>query len=208
MRLIRLNQLKRLIEAARTDRDKGRKDMIQAHIKKTSLLAVLALLVSASIQAQGGPPRRGGNSAIETAAEAFGLSEEQVDEIRKIRQERPNRDLTTEELQAWRNDRQAKIQGVLTDEQKAQVSELNSARETMRAFPGAMMLGLVDVPNRGRQAFQSYRNRRGPDASRGRQGRGFSQGRRGRSDNRSRGRNRGWKRGPQGPGRDRARGRR
>ena len=139
--------------------------MIRKHFKQICFVAAMTLTASVAASAQGGPPRRGGNNALEA------VTEEQVEQIRGIRRERPDRGLNTEELQAWRDGQQSKIQDVLTDEQKAKVAELDEARETLRAFPGALMLGLVDVPNRGRQGFGFNRNQGrggGPQARRGR----------------------------------------
>ncbi len=145
--------------------------MIRKHFKQICFVAAMTLTASVAVSAQGGPPRRGGNNALEAATEAFGLTEEQVEQIREIRRERPDRGSNREELQAWRDGQQSKIQDVLTDEQKAKVAELNEARETLRALPGALMLGLVDVPNRGRQGFGFNRDQgrgRGPQGWRGR----------------------------------------
>ncbi|MDE0104654.1 MAG: hypothetical protein OXN89_19945 [Bryobacterales bacterium] len=145
--------------------------MIRKHFKQICVFAVMTLTASIAASAQGGPPRRGGNNALEAATEAFGLTEEQMEQIREIRRGRPDRGLNREELQAWRDGQQSKIQDVLTDEQKAKVAELDAAREALRAFPGAVMLGLVDVPNRGRRGFGFNRNQGrggGPQGWRGR----------------------------------------
>ncbi len=177
-------------------------------IGRLSLAVPLVLAASVAAQAQGGPPGqgRGGQNAVKTTTEAFGLSEEQVEQIRDIRRERPERGMDREAAEAWREEQRSKIDAVLTDEQRAKVAEIGEARETLRAYPGALMLGLVEMPGRSQRGFGSFRNQgqRGPWAGRGRgsgQRPGFqSRGRRG-FDRRGGAERRG-------SGRDRGRGRR
>ena len=155
--------------------------MSTKHIKQVTLavIAVLALSVSAFAQ-----DRRGGrDSAAEAATEAFGFTEEQVDKIREIRRERPPRGQSEEERETWRADQQAKVDAVLTDEQRAKIAQLNEVREQMREYALAARMGLVEAPNRGR----SVRGKPSRDGNRARANRGRSGPNRGRRASRGRG---------------------
>ena len=148
------------------------------HIIRNFIISTIAVLALASTAlAQGGPERQRRGNLNDAAAESFGLTEEQTEQIREIRRERPNRDSDREEMAAWREERMAKIQAVLTDEQKAKVAEVEEARESMRNFAFAAMLGLVD----GQRGFGGQRGQqrggRGFDRGRDGQGRGFAGGR-------------------------------
>ena len=174
--------------------------MITKRTKQIAPVAALMLAASAGALAQGGPPGpgRGGNNAVQVAGEAIGLSEEQMEQIREIRRARPGRGLDQDSMQSWRDEQRAKIQAVLTDEQRAKVAELEDAMEAMRALPGAMMLGLVEAPGRGQRARVSRGS--GPGGARGGWNRGRDRGRnprfapRGRGGpNRGRGADRRWR---------------
>ena len=150
-------------------------------------IAVLGISVTAF--GQDSPPNRGRGNPVQAAIEAFGLTEEQVDQIREIRRERPPRDQSREERQAWRQERTSQIQAVLTDEQKENVEEAEAAAAKMRALAGAAFLGLTDVPfpNPGVRGGRA----RGPSG-----GRAFRDARRFRRGSALRRGGRGW----QGPG--------
>ena len=160
--------------------------MSPQHIKQVALAAIAVLAMSVTAFAQDDQRRRGRDrgDAAEAATEAFGFTEEQVDKIREIRRERPPRGQSDEERQAWRAEQQAKVEAVLTDEQKAKIADLNEMREKMRDFAIAARMGLVDAGGRGRDSARS-RDRRG--GNRARQGQGRRGPSRGRSANRSRG---------------------
>ena len=173
--------------------------MSTQHIKQVALAAIAALAMSTSAFAQDDQRNRGrdrGNAA-EAATEAFGFTEEQVDKIREIRRERPPRGQSGEERQAWRAEQQAKVEAVLTDEQKAKIAELNEMREKMRDFAIAARMGLVDAGGRGRGSARARDPRGGNRARDGRGRRGPSRGRsanRGRGPDRRPGSNRGGRR--------------
>ena len=111
--------------------------MSTRHIKQIALAAITAMAMSASAFAQDDQRKRGRDrgAASEAATEAFGFTEEQMDKIREIRRERPPRGQSGEERQAWRAEQQAKVEAVLTDEQKAKIADLNEMREKMRTLP-------------------------------------------------------------------------
>lgn len=159
--------------------------MTTQHIKKVTfaVIAVLALSVSAFAQDDRRGRERSRSGAGEAATEAFGFTEEQIDKIREIRRERSPRGQSDEEREAWRAEQQAKVEAVLTDEQKAKIARLNEVREQMRDYAVAARMGLVETPSRGRSAARSKGNRGGnrARASRGRpgpsRGRRFDRGR-------------------------------
>lgn len=170
--------------------------MTTQHIKQATfaVIAVLALSVSAFAQDDRRGRERSRSGAVEAATEAFGFTEEQIDKIREIRRERQPRGQSDEEREAWRTEQQAKVEAVLTDEQKAKIARLNEVREQMRDYAVAARMGLVETPSRGRSAARSKGNRGGnrARASRGRPG--PSRGRRfdrGRGPDRRRGASRG-----------------
>ena len=172
------------------------------HIKQVAVAAIAVLAMSASAFAQDDQRRRGrdrGDTA-EAATEAFGFTEEQMDKIGEIRRERPPRGQSDEERQAWRAEQQAKIEAVLTAEQKAKIADLNQMRENMRDFAIAARMGLVEAGGRGRNSARARDSRGGNRARASRGRRGPS---RGRSANRGRGPDRrpGQNRGGRGAGR-------
>ena len=156
------------------------------HAKRTIFATFLLLAVAGTAIAQDEPRRRGPGSAIEAARETLALTDEQVDQIREIRRERPPRNADRDEVREWRDSQNAKLQDVLTADQKAKVQELEAQRQQMRALAGAAILGLAEM-ERGRRpgAFDrtgDNRDRRGfgADRSQGRPGwnrGGFGQGR-------------------------------
>ena len=165
-------------------------------------IAVLAATVTAF--AQDSPQARGRGNPVQAAIEAFGLTEEQVDQIREIRRERPPRDQSQEERQAWLQERTSKIQAVLTDEQKGKVEEAEAAAAKMRALAGARFLGLTDTarPNPGARGGRARGPRGGRafrDAGRFRRGTAFRRGGRGWQGPGFRGRRWGPPGGPGGP---------
>ena len=160
--------------------------MSKQHIKQVALTAIAALAMSTSAFAQDDQRKRGGDrgDATEAATEAFGFTEEQMDKIREIRRERPPRGQSGEERQAWSAEQRAKVEAVLTAEQKAKIAELNEMREKMRDFAIAARMGLVDAGGRGRDSARARDPRGGNRARAGRGRRGPS---RGRGANRGRG---------------------
>ena len=168
--------------------------MTPQHIKQVTFAVIAVLALSVSAFAQDDRRDRGRSGAVEAATEAFGFTEEQIDKIREIRRERQPRGQSDEEREAWRTEQQAKVEAVLTDEQKAKIARLNEVREQMRDYAVAARMGLVETPSRGRSAARSEGNRGGnrARASRGRPG--PSRGRRfdrGRGPDRRRGASRG-----------------
>ena len=162
------------------------------HTKRTFIVGIALMALSATAFAQPGPRNRGSDRVAEAVTEAFGLTEEQVEQIREIRQDRPERGQSREEIATWREGQQEKIQAVLTDEQKGKIAELVAARDTMRALAGASALGLVPS-DRGGPGFGSWQNRarQGDNRTRsGRSRRGTDRGARGKrgSDRGDRGR--------------------
>lgn len=155
------------------------------HIKQLAIAAIAAMAMSGSVFAQDDQGRRGrGGDVTEAATEAFGFTQEQVDKIREIRRDRPPRGQSGDERQAWRAEQQAKIEAVLTDEQRAKIADLNEMREKMRDFAIAARMGLVDAGGRGRASARAT-DRRGGNRARGGRGRGGPS--RGRGANRGRG---------------------
>ncbi len=138
------------------------------HTKQAITITIAVLVASIAAFGQNGPRNRARANVVKPAVEAFGLTEEQVDQIREIRRERPPRNQSREDFQAWRDEQRAEVQGVLTDEQKAQVAELEAAREKMRTYAGAAFLGLTDSPasprgmRPGRARFQRAGRRSRP----------------------------------------------
>lgn len=161
----------------------------------TRCIAVILTVLGASVAALGqeAPARPGDGSPFRAAIDALDLTDEQVAQIREIRRERPDRDKDQEERTAARDGQRARIQEVLTEEQRAKVGELESAGEQMRAYMGAVLLGLAEAPGR-RGGFGAFQDR------------GRRDGRQMRSDRRGRGRPgpRRWN-GRRGPGDDRSR---
>ena len=116
------------------------------HTKQAIAITIAVLVASIAAFGQDHPRNRGRTNVMKSTVEAFGLTGEQVDQIREIRSQRPPRNQSREDFQDWRDDQQAKMQDVLTDEQKAKVAEFEAAREKMRAYAGAAFLGLTDAP--------------------------------------------------------------
>ena len=155
------------------------------HSKRVAIGAFLLLAVSATALAQNPQGRRGpGAGAIEAARDTLGLTDEQIDRISEIRRERPPRGQDREESRAWRDDQRAKLQDVLTDDQKSKLAELQEQRRTMHALAGAAILGLAEMEREGRdrgsraRGFGADRSRFGPgpgwnSRGRGRSNRGF-----------------------------------
>lgn len=168
--------------------------MSTQHIKQVTLAAIAVLALSVSAFAQDRQRGRGG--VEEAATEAFGFTEEQVEKIREIRRERAPRGQSDEERETWRADQQAKVEAVLTDEQRAKIARLNEVREQMRDYALAARMGLVEAPNRSRSA--RGKSSRGGNRARANRGRsGPSRGRRasrGRGPDRRPGANRGGQR--------------
>ena len=186
------------------------------NIKRAAFVAVAVFGASiaafAQQEAEAGAQRRG--NPVSAAVEEFGLTDEQVDQISELRRRRPPRGQSREEAQAWRDEQTEKVRAVLTDEQRAKIDETREAASKMRAFAGAAVLGLADMPGRNRGAWGQ--GRRGPGAGRafrGRGGPGFGRGGRDRGGSgfrdRGRGRDRGGRSGRRGkPSGGRGQGRR
>ena len=184
---------------AETHRAEGNEDHNMNHTKQFIAIVIVALVASiaafgqedAQDDAREEARARGRGSVMEATVEAFGLTEDQVEQIHEIRRERPPRGQSREESQAWREEQRSKIQDLLTDEQRAKAAELEAAREQMRNYAGAVILGLTTAPgnrsgfgrDRGRGQRDSRRFRSG---NRGRSRGGFRRGSRDRSGQRSR----------------------
>ena len=136
--------------------------MSKQHIKQLAVAVVAVLALSGAAFAQGQGPR----GAVAAATESFGFTDEQMEQIRDIRNERAPRDQSREEREAWAAERRSKINAVLTDEQKAKVAQLNEMRAQMRDFAVAARMGLIDAP--GRSGFAA--GPRGGNRARSNQG--------------------------------------
>ena len=132
--------------------------MSTRHIKQVTLAVIAVLALSASALAHDRQRGRGG--VEEAAAESFGFTEEQVEKIREIRRERAPRGQSDDERESWRADQQAKVEAVLTDEQRAKIARLNEVREQMRDYALAARMGLVEAPNRSRLGLKPKQIRR------------------------------------------------
>ena len=168
---------------------------MMTNMRRTAIGSALVLLASwaAYAQEQEESGRQGrGAPAIEAAQEALGLTEEQVDQIREIRRERPPRGQSRDELQAWREERQGKVEGVLNADQKAKLADMEQSLQQMQAFAGARALGLLEGGPRGPAA----RGMRGPGSRAGQSARrrggrsGSGRGGKARADDRRPGRGR------------------
>ena len=124
--------------------------MIRPH---SIIFAIAALLTVATVaSAQDEPGTSGAPLAqIDTAREALGLSEQQIEQIREIRSERPSRGQSREELLALREDQQARIADLLTAEQRSELAEIEASRQQLRDLLGASMLSLAQVEREDRQ---------------------------------------------------------
>lgn len=151
------------------------------HTKHLFIAFSIALAASAAAFAQEAsePEKEKRGNPIAAAQEALGLSSEQRDQIREILRQRPPRQQSREEAAEWRENRREQVTGVLNEDQRAKLAELERARAQMGAVVGAAMLGLTEAPrpgnwgargraNRGGQAF---RGRRGPSPGYGGRGR-------------------------------------
>ena len=137
-------------------------------IRPLSTVAAIAaiLVVSAAAFAQADQRQRA-RASIDAATDALALSEEQLTQVREIRSARPPRGESRDEIQAWRDDQQAELAQVLTEDQTAKVAELEATREQMRALLGATMLGLAQTEREDREArFEHFRGDRGFGADR------------------------------------------
>ncbi len=124
--------------------------MIRPH---SIIFAIAApLIVATVVSAQDEPGTSGATLAqIDTAREALDLSEQQIEQIREIRSARPPRGQSREELQAWREDQQARVADLLTAEQRSELAEIEASRQQLRDLLGASMLSLAQVDREDRQ---------------------------------------------------------
>ena len=123
--------------------------MIRPH---SIIFAIAApLIVATVVSAQDEPGTSGGTLAqIDTAREALGLSEQQIEQIREIRSAAASRP-EPGELQAWREDQQARVADLLTAEQRSELAEIEASRQQLRDLLGASMLSLAQVEREDRQ---------------------------------------------------------
>ena len=129
------------------------------HKKQAIVVGLAVLATSMAALAQQNPQRR---QVIATAVEALGLSQDQVDQIREIRRERPEEGTKGPALRAWRQGQSAKLQKILTEDQKTKLAEIKASGPDTPTYAGAVMLGLA--PRQGQNSP--------PGAGRPGQGRG------------------------------------
>ena len=115
----------------------------------STVVAIAAILVVSAAAFAQAHQRQRARASIDAATDALALSEEQLTQVREIRSARPPRGESRDEIQAWRDDQQAELAQVLTEDQTAKVAELEATREQMRALLGATMLGTADSLSAG-----------------------------------------------------------
>ncbi len=107
----------------------------------------VALMLTATIAwTQNNPSAQERREAISAAVTAVGLSPDQVAAIREIRRQRPPEDADQRARRAWRQGQLAKVQAILTDDQKAKVAELQAGSADAKELDGAVRLGLTTRP--------------------------------------------------------------
>lgn len=111
-------------------------------------LAVLATSMAALAQQNQQNPQR--RQAIAAAVEALGLTQDQVAQIREIRRERPQEGTQGPELRSWRQGQSAKLQKILTEDQKTKLAEIKAAGPDTPTYAGAVMLGLAQRQGQNR----------------------------------------------------------
>lgn len=110
---------------------------------KTTVLAISLAALSTAAFAQNNPTAAQRREAISVAVEAIGLDRDQVAKIREIRRERPPEGADNPTRRTWRQGRIAKLEALLSDDQKAKVTEIKAAGADSKAFEGAVLLGLA-----------------------------------------------------------------
>ena len=154
-------------------------------------IGMVALSTAMTAFAQDGQRQRNRvRASVEAARDALGLTTEQIDRILEIRRERPARGQSWEQIDAWRESQLARVQSVLSADQKARLAEFGEGGERAFAAMGAVVLGLTRVSRAPRTAGAGRagagRGRRGSSAgSSGSGGRGPGQGRGGPSRSQS-----------------------
>ena len=120
------------------------------HKKQAIVVCVAVLVTSLVALAQQNQPNPQRQQAIAAATTALGLNQDQVAQIREIRRERPEEGTDRQALRAWRQGQSAKLQEILTEDQKAKLVEIKAAGPDTREYAGAVILGLAprQGPNR------------------------------------------------------------
>ena len=134
------------------------------------VMAGLPLLVMAQEESKG---KKGEGTRMEALQMELGLTDEQVSQMMELRSSMSPRGKARSEFLEQRDENRAKMQELLTDEQKEKLADLQPSPQRMRAAGQAMMLGLTEVPGQGRGSRFANRGR-------GRQMRPGSSGFRGR----------------------------
>ncbi len=139
------------------------------HTKQSAFVCAAVLGASLTAFAQDEPRERARNAnPVRAAQEALGLTQDQVNRIREIRRARPPRDQDHGEFREWRKQQQSKLQGVLNEDQKAKLADLEAARGKMRALMGASFLGLTEGQRPDRESLrQRSKGMRGSRGFRG-----------------------------------------
>ena len=106
----------------------------------TLLTVTLTAFAQQNKQNQRSPEER--REAMAAAVKAVGLSQDQMAKIREIRRMRPPEGTTGRDRREWVAGRLAKIQAVLTDDQKAKVGAIQEAGESQE-HEGVILLGLA-----------------------------------------------------------------
>lgn len=132
------------------------------HKKQAIVVCVAVLATSLAAFAQQNQPNPQRRQNIAAAVKALGLTQEQVGQIREIRRERAEEGADRQALRAWRQGQSAKLQNVLTEDQKAKLAEIKASGPDTPTHAGAVMLGLA--PRQGQHGP--------PGAGRPGQGRG------------------------------------
>ena len=113
------------------------------HRKQAIIVGVAVLATSLAAFAQQNQPNPERRQAVSAAVSALGLTQDQVAQIREIRQQRLEEGADPQARRAWRQGQSAKLQEVLTDDQKAKLAEIKAAGPDTPAHAGAVLLGLA-----------------------------------------------------------------
>ncbi len=113
-------------------------------------IALMGMSVAAHGQADKKAQQQQRRMAIREAVQSIGLNGDQVAKIREIRRERPPEGTQGQARREWRKGITARMMAVLTDEQKARLTEIKAAGPDSRVFEGAALLGLLQRSRRSR----------------------------------------------------------
>ncbi len=118
---------------------------------KTTVLVISLAAMSTAAFAQNNPKAAQRREAISIAVEAIGLDQDQVAKIREIRRERPPEGADNATRRTWRQEQTAKLEALLSDDQKAKVANIRAAGADSKAFEGTALLGLATRQGQNRR---------------------------------------------------------